>query len=357
MKFLSYTYPGLEWILKNELEKRKIKVNEIGPGFVKFVWDETALIKANLWLRTANKVYILLSEKEVFTFDDIFNVVYNIDWKRYLSDDFSFSLKIKLKKSKISSVKATQSIIQKAIIKKLVDGKQYDFSKKSLEIRVDIFSNKMKVMLDTSWDPLYKRWYKIWNSDASLKETLAAWLCLLLNYSKNKFYDPFCWSWTILIEKALIDLNIAPGSFRKFIFEEFDWIDKKLVEKERWRASTRIKDRKFNFFGFDIDDNVIAIAKENVKSAGLDKMIKIEKKDYLNLKDKLDFFITNPPYGKRINSQVIDKIYKKLFFDLNKADCGWIITWYKDIDKKWFDTFKVRTLSNGGQLVKFFYKK
>ena len=356
MQFISYTYPGLESVLKKELEKRKIQINQIWSWFVEFSWDETTLIKTNLWLRTANKVYILLAKWNVNNFDDIFNLVYNIDWQYYLSDKFSFNLKVKIKKSKIFSARSVQSVAQKAIIKKLVWEGSYDFSKEKIEIRIDIFSDTMKVMLDTSWDPLYKRWYKLWNSKASLKETLAAGLCLLLDCKWETFFDPFCGSGTILIEKALIDLNIAPGSFRKFIFEKFDWIDKTIVEKERRRASTRIKNKSLKFFWFDIDDDMVEIAKQNIKNAWLEKFIFVEKEDYLNVNISGPF-ITNPPYGKRIKSNLIDKIYEKLFSDLKKVNCGWVITWYDSLDKKWFDTFKVRVLSNWGELVKFFYKK
>ena len=235
--------------------------------------------------------------------------------------------------------------------------RSYDFWKSSVEIRIDVFNDKMKVLLDTSWDPLYKRGYKVANSKASLKETLAAGLCLLVDCKSDSLVDPFCWSGTILIEKALIDLNIAPGSFRHFLFEQFDWIEKSLIKKERWRASTRVKDKKLEFFWYDIDEKMVQIALENVKKAGLEDVIKIKQKNFLNLKISSRNILTNPPYGKRINTDLIDKIYEKLFVDLWNVQCWGIITGYKSLDKKWFDSFKIRILSNWGEMVKFFYKK
>ncbi len=357
MKFLSYTYPWLESILKKEIENRKIKVEKVEDGQVIFSGDETTMVKSNLWLRTANKVYILLKEEKIEDFDKLFDLVYNIDWGKYIWKKFNVHIKANSHKSALKSEKTIQSISQKAIYKKLAKWKFYQAETSlNIEIRIDIYKDNVKILLDTSWEPLYKRWYRKDISHANLKETLAAWIILLSNCKQTTCYDVFCGSATLLIEKALIDLNIAPGGFRNFIFEHFDWLDKNIFEKEKWRASTRKKDKKLNFIWYDIDETILQIAKDNVKNAWLENYIKIEKKDFFQVKELSWCMITNPPYGKRIKVDNIDKMYEKLFHDFQKVDCGWLITGYEWNLKNFYDSMKVRILSNWGEKVKFFWK-
>jgi len=356
MKFVSYTYPWLENILKKEIEARKIKVLDSGPWFVKFEWNVSTMVKMNLWLRTANKVYLLLWEEKITDFDKLFDLVYSINWKYYIPKNFKININPHIVKSQLSHIPSIQSIVQKAIIKKLVWNENYSFDEdKNIEIRIDIFKDNLKVLLDTSWEALYKRWYKKDISKAGLKETLTAGILQLINCKDNLFFDPFCGSGTILIEKAMIDLNIAPWLKRNFLFEKFNWVDKNILEKEKWRAGTRRKEKNLLYFWYDIDPSMVEIARENIKNAGLEKYIKIEKKDFLDIDIKWTM-LTNPPYNKRIKLENIDQIYNKLFNDLQNVNCGWVITWYENIDKIWFDNFKVRVLSNGWDKVKFFYK-
>jgi len=357
MKFLSYTYPWLESILKKEIESRKIKIEKIEDGQVIFSGNETTIVKSNLWLRTANKVYILLKEEKVEDFDKLFELVYDIDWKKYIWNKFNIHIKANSHKSILKSEKTIQSISQKAIYEKLSKWSFYQAQTNlNIEIRIDIYKNNVKILLDTSWEPLYKRWYRKDISYANLKETLAAWIILLSNCKSTTCYDPFCGSGTLLIEKALIDLNIAPWMYRNFIFENFDWIDKNKIEKEKWRAWTRKKEKELKFFWYDIDKNILEIAKDNVKNAWLDKYIKIEKKNFWDIKKISECIITNPPYGKRIKVDNIEKMYEKLLQDFKNIHCGWIITGYEWNLKEFYDNFKVRVLSNGWEKVKFFWK-
>ena len=353
MQFVSFTYPGLESVLKKEILQRKFQLVKVEDSLVVFEGDESTLIKANLWLRTANKVYILLKEAEVLDFEKLFSEIYQINWTKYIPSNFRVNINVKTHKSQLSATSSIQSIVQKAIYKKLAPHGEYKYGDKHIEVRIDIFKNKAKILLDTSWEPLYKRGYKVGIAQAGLKETLAAWIILLAGCKQNTCYDPFCGWWTLLIEKAMIDLNIAPWLWRKFVFEDFGWIDKNLIEKERWRASTRKKDKMLNLIGFDIDPKMVQLANQNIKNAGLEKYIKVTQKDYLNVKIE-KCLLTNPPYDKRIKLTNL-KIYDKLFEDLRWVECGWIITGY-DVSNKFYDAFKVRVLSNWGKKVKFFYK-
>ena len=358
MKFISYTYPWLENVLKSEVEKRKINILEIWPWFVVFSGDISTMVKANLWFRTANKVYILLGEENIENFDNLFDFVYSIDWNYFIPKKYWISVNPHIVKSKLSHIPSIQKIVQKAIFKKLTNDSYYNFDEdKNIEVRIDIFKDKVRVLLDTSGDPLYKRWYKENISKAWLKETLTSGILLLTWCKSDVFFDPFCGSWTILIEKAMIDKNIAPWIFRNFLFEKFDWVDKNILEKERWRAKTREKNINCKYFWFDIDENMVLIARQNIKKAGLENFIKVEKADFLNVKISWWTMITNPPYNKRIKLDNMDEIYEKLFNDFSNIKCGWLITWYENINKKFYDFFKVRVLSNGWDRVKFFYKK
>lgn len=357
MKFTAFTYPWLESILKKELIKRKIDIDKVEDGLITFFWDESTMVKANLWLRTASKVYLNLWEYENITsFDNLFNIVYKIDWDYYIPKNYWISIKVDTIKSKLFSNSTIQAIVQKAIIKKLVKDNMYRFNKdKKIEIRISLFKNRIKILLDTTWESLYKRWYRKDISYANLKETLASWIILLSEI--DTLYDPFCWSWTLLIEKAMIDLNIAPWLLRNFIFESFPWFDKNLLEKEKWRAKTRQKDKKLNIIWSDIDKNILNIAKENIKNAGLDKYILLKHIDFMNIDLKQSYnILTNPPYNKRLKINNIDAIYTKLQdILLNNEIKWWIITWYNKF--RFLNSFKIRNLSNGWEIVRFIYKK
>ncbi len=357
MKFTAFTYPWLESVLKKEIESRKINIDKLEDGLITFSWDQSTMVKTNLWLRTASKVYLLLWEySKITSFNDLFNIVHNIDWNYYIPKDFKVVVQADSIKSKLSSVPSIQAISQKAIIKKLVWNKTYNYDEdKKIEIRINIFKDNVKVLLNTTWESLYKRWYRKDISVAWLKETLASWIILLSNI-KN-LYDPFCGSWTLLIEKAMIDLHIAPWLFRHFDFENFDWFDSNLLEKEIWRAKTRQKTKQLNLIWTDIDKYVLKIAKENAKNAWVDKHIHFEHKDFMNLQKHQDYdILTNPPYNKRIKIDNIDDIYAKLQdMLLTNNIWWWIITWYEDF--KFSNNFKIRVLSNGWDMVRFIYKK
>lgn len=356
MKFTVFTYPWLELLLRKELENRKIHIDKVEDWLITFSWDQSTMIKTNLWLRTASKVYLLLWEHENITnFDNLFNLVYDIDWEYYIPKNYRVVVQADSIKSKLFSTPTIQAITQKSIIKKLVKDKTYRYDDKKVEIRINIFKDKVKILLNTTWESLYKRWYGKDISVAWLKETLASWIILLSGI--NNLYDPFCWSWTLLIEKAMIDLNIAPWLFRKFAFENFSWFDKDLLEKEKRRARTRQKDKKINLIWTDIDKHMLKIAKENAKNAWVSKYITFECKDFMDVKVEQNYdILTNPPYNKRIKIDNIDEIYTKLQEILltNKIK-GWIITWYDKF--RFSNSFKIRVLSNGWDLVRFIYKK
>ena len=360
MKFVAFTYPGLESILKSELEQRKIEVNKVEDGLITFSGDTSTLVKTNLWLRTASKVYVLLWEHQNITdFNTLFDVIYSINWQDLIPKWYQIVINPDSIRSTLTATPTIQAISQKAIIKKISWDKHYNVEEwKKVEIRINLFKNTLKIMLNTTWESLYKRWYKVWTSPAQLKETLAAGI-ILLSKAKNKVcYDPFCGSGTILIEKAMIDLHIAPGLFRNFAFENFDWVDKNILEKEKRRAKTRQKEKNLEFIGTDIDSHILEIAQNNAISAGVDKYIKFYKEDFSKAKQKKDCdIITNPPYNKRLQIDNIENIYNKLNNELAQDSVhGGIITWYDEFKHSVDNKLKMRVFTNWWEKVKFYWK-
>jgi len=360
MKFVAFTYPGLESILKHELEQRKIEIEKVEDGLIKFIGDTSTLVKTNLWLRTASKVYLLLWEhKDITDFNTLFDIIYNINWQDIIPKWYQIVIHPDSIKSELTAIPTIQAISQKAIIKKIAWDKHYNSEEwKKIEIRINLFKNTLKIMLNTTWESLYKRWYKVWTSPAQLKETLTAGI-ILLSKSKNLLcYDPFCGSGTILIENAMIDLHIAPWLFRNFMFENFDWVNKNNLEKEKWRAKTRQKDKNLNFIGTDIDPHILKIAQNNAISARVDKYITFYKEDFSKVKSKENCdIITNPPYNKRLQIDNIEDIYNKLNNELSQDNVhGWIITWYDEFKYLVNKKFKMRVFSNWWDKVKFYWK-
>ena len=150
MQFVSFTYPGLESVLKKEILQRKFKLVKTEDSLVVFEGDASTLVKANLWLRTANKVYILLKEAEVLDFEKLFYEIYQINWSKYIPPNFRVNINVKTHKSQLSAISSIQSIVQKAIYKKLAPQGDYKYEDKQIEVRIDIFKNKAKILLDTS---------------------------------------------------------------------------------------------------------------------------------------------------------------------------------------------------------------
>lgn len=357
MKFLAFTYPWLESVLKRELKNRKINLNESGDWFACFEWDVSTMVKTNLWLRTASKVYIILwSLDDLQNFEQLFDLVFSIDRKSYISSDFKISVEARSNRSKLFSEPTIQSIAHKAILKKLLwDRKHIPTKSEVNEIRIEIFKDSVKILLNSSWESLYRRWYKKENSQASLKETLASWI-IWLSKLDNNLYDPFCWSGTILIENALMKLNIAPWINRSFAFENFVFFDHNILEKERWRARSRKKSVKFKLMWTDIDSRILKIAQANAISAWVWDYIDFQRMDFMKLSNKqCSDILTNPPYNKRIKLENINEIYTKLeniFLENNIR--GWVITWYDDF--RFDQSRSFRTLSNGWDLVRFAYR-
>ncbi|MEG1782302.1 MAG: class I SAM-dependent RNA methyltransferase [Oscillospiraceae bacterium] len=299
-------YFGTESVLSFEARKIGGTDVQVSDGKVVFKGDESIIASANINLRTAERVLIFLTEFRASTFDELFDGVFAIDWKSLLPKDAQFPVKGSSLSSTLSSVPACQSIVKKAMVESL--RKAYGTSilpetGDLYKIRFAIRKDMVSVMLDTSGDGLHKRGYRRQSGEAPLKETLAATIVDLARIrDRSLVQDPFCGSGTLLIEAAQKALNIAPGLKRGFSAESYGFIPKSVwaLEREKAKAAIRL-DAEFKAYGFDIDPEVLEIAKQNAMKAGVGKYVSFFEGDVKAFSPTSEsVIITNPPYGERM---------------------------------------------------------
>ena len=328
-------YFGTESVLNYEIKKIGGRDIDVSDGRIVFKGDENTIAAANINLRTAERVLILLKEFKATDFDRLFDGVFSIDWKSILPIDAEFPVKGSSLSSTLSSVPACQKIIKKSIVEKM--RKQYresilpengDLYKIRFSIRKDIVS----IMLDTSGDGLHKRGYRRNSGEAPIKETLAAAIVDLARIRDDSLVqDPFCGSGTLLIEAAQKALNIAPGLKRHFAAEKYSFIPKSVWEEERQKRKDAVKtDAEFTAYGFDIDPLVLETAKKNADKAGVGKYIKFFRADVKKFEPgENSTVITNPPYGERLGdlqqAVTLEKVLAKRL-ELNPVKSYYVIT-------------------------------
>lgn len=361
MKFVLTTPYWLESLASKEL--KKLWYNPVSSTWMVFFdWKKESIPNVNINSRIWNKLYLEIWSWSVEKFQDLFELVDSVDWKKYILSGQSVLVNANTKNSTITSIPAIQKAGKKWIIKSLVWENYMKEEADSQQIEVFIFidNNVWKIYLNTTWEWLFKRWYKKHFSEAWLKENVAAWLILLAWWKfSDSFYDLFCGAWTIPIEAAMIAKNIAPGLFRNFAFESFDWFDEALLKKEKELAESRIFTRNYNIFGFDVDSSMIDFAKKNAKNAGVEADISFAKKDFLEFDcSKLQWTIlSNPPYGIRLTNFDTKNLHKKLarcLIDNNNVN-WWFFTVYED-DFLNNSSFKKKKMFNWQQKA-WFYKK
>ena len=366
MKFVLSTIAWVESIAKKEIERVWGKIEEVTDRLVIFSWDAKLMVSVNLWSRVGNKLYILLEEKEkVIDFDNFFETIKNISFKKYFKKNNPILVKSSSTWSELFAERTMQSLWKKAIISSLVwaENKYFeDESEEKVEILLLLVDNKLRILLNTSWEALHKRWYRRESWEAPIKESLAAALVLLSNWKfKNDFFDPFCWSWTIVIEALMIAKNIAPGLKRKFAFEKLWLIQSEIIENERNIAKQKEFNWNYKIFASDIDEEILEIAKQNVKRAWLSWQIIFQKKDFRELlSSELNWtLVSNPPYWERLKTEDLEWLYKDIdkIFRKNKNLNWWIISSFLDFDKiVKKDFYKKRKLYNWGEMCYFWRK-
>ena len=303
---------GVESVLKKEITDLGYDVLSVEDGRITFYGDEEAIARANIGLRTAERILIQIGSFEAATYDELFEGTKALPWEDFIQKDGKFWVaKAASVKSKLFSPSDIQSIMKKSIVERLKEKyhvQWFDETGESYPIRVFIMKDKVTVGLDTSGDSLHKRGYRKLTAKAPIAENLAASLIMLTPWNKSRILvDPFCGSGTFPIEAAMIAANMAPGMNRNFTAMQWDHI----VENDLWKDCMLEAREEIDHTaepdiqGYDIDEYMVKISRENAKLAGVDHMIHFQQRslDQLSHPKKYGFIITNPPYGERLEEQ------------------------------------------------------
>ncbi|MDD5476509.1 MAG: class I SAM-dependent RNA methyltransferase [Syntrophales bacterium] len=357
---------GLEMVVKSELKALGFENIKMSDGIVEFEATLADIPRVNLWLRSADRVFLKIGEFKALTFDELFEQTKALPWESLITEDGKFTVKGKSVKSTLGSVSACQAIVKKAVVEKLKEEYHVEWFKETgpeFTIQVSMLKDVALLTVDTSGAGLHRRGYRGQFGEAPLKETLAAALVLLSFWNKDRLLiDPMCGSGTILIEAAMIGRNMAPGLKREFASERWPAIDKKAWEKARYSAQVAMEpDRKLQIFGYDLDEKSIQACRINAVNAGVDDDIVFERKDVKDLwiDKQYGIIISNPPYGIRISQfSEINEIYISLHKTFKKKK-GWSI-YILTADEMFPNYFKraqpdrVRKLFNGGIKVNYY---
>lgn len=336
---------GLEAVLKKEVYDLGYDIHEVSDGRVTFIGDAEAVCRANVFIRTAERVMISVGRFKAVTFDELFEKVKASPWEDFIPENGRFWVtKANSVNSKLFSSSDIQSIVKKAMVERLKTKYDVDWFKEDgadYPVRVFINKDEVSVCLDTTGESLHKRGYRTKAGKAPISETLAAALIMLTPWKWDRILvDPFCGSGTFPIEAAMIGANIAPGMNRNFTAEKWtNFIDRGLwydaVDEARENINTDITT---TIEGYDLDPDMIKIARDNAKRAGVDKLVKfgVRPANELNHDGKYGFVITNPPYGERLEEKAeLPGIYQGFGKQFKKLD-----TWSAYLITSWEETEK-----------------
>ena len=359
---------GLEAPLKREITELGYEITSVEDGRVTFFGDEEAVCRANIFLRTAERVLIKVGSFHAETFEELFQGTKSLPWEEYIPSDGRFWVtKAASVKSKLFSPSDIQSIMKKAMVDRLKSVYHINWFEEngdSFPIRVFLYKDQVTVGLDTTGESLHKRGYRKLTAKAPIAENLAAALLMLTPWHKDRILvDPFCGSGTFPIEAAMMAANRAPGASRSFASENWTHI----IGKKNWYdtldEANELVDLKVDtdIQGYDIDETMVAIARENAKLAGVEKLIHFQKRDVAQLSHpkKYGFLVTNPPYGERLqDKEAMPALYRMIGERFAALDSWsmYLITSYEgaehDIGRK---ADKNRKIYNG-MMKTYFYQ-
>ena len=320
---------GLEGIAGDELRRLDLPNVRVENGRVLFSGDETALAKANVCLRTGERVLMVLADFPAKSFEELFQGVYRTNLEDFIPRDAAFPVKGHCLNSTLMSVPDCQAIIKKAASKRL--GEKYGVSwlpetGNKYQLQFSIMNDRVQLYLDTTGPGLHKRGYRAVGNDAPLRETLAAAMVTLTRYRGRDFvWDPFCGSGTIPIEAALIAKNRAPGLNRRFSAEAYAWMDPGIWSRVRTEAKDKEFRGEYRILGSDNDPKCVSLAMANARKAGVADCIDFRDGDAtkMSLPAQEGVIICNPPYGQRMMEQKSAQgLYAALGRHLKFAD-GW----------------------------------
>ena len=358
---------GLESVLKREIYDLGYEITSVEDGKVTFEGDAEAICRANINLRTAERVLLKVGQFKAYTFTELFDQTKNLPWEELIPEDGKFWVtKANSVNSKLFSSSDIQSIVKKAIVERLKSKYKVGWFKEdgnSYPLRVTIIKDVVTIAIDTTGNSLHKRGYRPASGKAPISESLAAALIMLTPWKKDRILvDPFCGSGTFPIEAAMIAANIAPGLNREFTAEEWTNI---IPKKEWYNAIEEANDAidmniETDIQGFDIDEAVIRIARQNSVNAGVDKLIHFQQREVAKLSNahKYGFIITNPPYGERLEEkEALPAIYGALGRQFKQLDSwsAYVITSYTDAEKYFGRKVDKNRKIYNGMLKTYFY--
>ena len=348
MDTFEYAVPchfGTEAVLKREILSLGYEISSVENGRIFFRGDAGAIARANIFLRSAERVLLCVGRFRAQTFDELFEGTKALAWEQFIPEDGkSWVTKASTARSKLFSSSDIQSIVKKAIVDKLSQTYKTSWFKETgdiFPIRVFILNDEVTIALDTTGESLHKRGYRKMTGKAPVSETLAAALIQLTPWHKDRILiDPFCGSGTFPIEAAMIGANIAPGMDRSFTAEAW----KHLIPKKAWyeavtEANDLIReDVDMNIQGYDIDPEAVKNSMANARMAGVDRYIHFQQRpvSQLSSQKKYGFIITNPPYGERLEEKdALPGLYREIgraFSSLDRWSC-FILTAYEDAER------------------------
>ncbi|MFR8015774.1 MAG: THUMP domain-containing class I SAM-dependent RNA methyltransferase [Clostridiaceae bacterium] len=359
---------GLEAVMKKEILDLGYEVSQVEDGRVTFIGDAEAICRANIFLRTTERVLLKVGSFHAETFEDLFQGTRAIPWEEYLPKDAKFWVaKASSIKSKLFSPSDIQSIMKKAMVermKKAYGIEWFPENGASFPLRVFLHKDTVTVALDTTGESLHKRGYRTLTSKAPITETLAAALIMLTPWKSDRILvDPFCGSGTFPIEAAMIAANMAPGMNREFLSE--DW--KHLIPRKCWYdAMDEANDLvdlsvQTDIQGYDIDGDIVRAARANAKTAGVDELIHFQQRSVSDLSHpkKYGFLITNPPYGERIEDKKnLPELYKTIGERFAALDSwsAYIITAYEDTERYFGRKADKNRKIYNGMMKTYFYQ-
>lgn len=336
---------GMEAVLKKEIIDLGYEISQVEDGRVTFAGDDEAICRANIFLRTAERILLKVGSFQAETFEELFQQTKAIPWEEMIPEDGKFWVaKASSIKSKLFSPSDIQSIMKKAMVERLKQHYQVNWfaeSGSSYPLRVFLYKDQVMVGIDTSGESLHRRGYRTLTSKAPITETLAAALILLTPWRGDRILvDPFCGSGTFPVEAAMIAANMAPGMNRSFLAEEW----KNLIPKNCWyEAMDEANDLlqlsvETDIQGYDIDGDVVKAARSNAEAAGVEELIHFQQRPVsaLSHPKKYGFIITNPPYGERLEEKEnLPALYREFGARFSALDSwsAYLITAYEDAEK------------------------
>lgn len=352
--------------MKKEIVDLGYDVTEVADGRITFLGDEEALCRANVFLRTAERVLIKVGRFTAESYEELFQGTRALPWEEYIPRDGKFWVtKAASVKSKLFSPSDIQRIMKKAMVERMKEHyglERFPEDGESFPVRVFLMKDEVTVGLDTTGESLHKRGYRKLTAKAPIAENLAAALILLTPWHGDRILvDPFCGSGTIPIEAAMMAANMAPGMNRSFTAENWPHVAEKKVWYDTLDEARELVDLSVetDIQGYDMDDAMVTIARENARLAGVEKLIHFQRREVAQLSHpkKYGFIITNPPYGERLEEKAaLPALYRTIGERYRSLDdwSMYLITAYEqaeqDIGRK---ADKNRKIYNG--MMKTYY--